>query len=99
MSAAYRTQLQFGALVSMLENHYAQIPGTKGGGRFVPVCKCQLTAPQGLEHLALVCALPRRVIASDIASIAPIPSLQTIGGCCVTAGLALARTDMARMGG
>lgn len=38
---ASRACLQFGALVSMLENHYAQLPGTKGGGRFVPVCKCQ----------------------------------------------------------
>ncbi|GFR51006.1 hypothetical protein Agub_g13332 [Astrephomene gubernaculifera] len=28
---------KFEALVSMLENHYAQLPGTKGGAKFLPV--------------------------------------------------------------
>eukprot|EP00198_Chlamydomonas_reinhardtii_P006096 XP_001695432.1 predicted protein [Chlamydomonas reinhardtii] len=35
--ASHAWSYKFGALVSMLENHYAQLPGTKGGGRFVPV--------------------------------------------------------------
>ncbi|GLC46375.1 hypothetical protein PLESTB_001768500 [Pleodorina starrii] len=28
---------KFGVLVSMLDNHYGQLPGTKGGQRFIPV--------------------------------------------------------------
>ncbi|GLI61591.1 hypothetical protein VaNZ11_004008 [Volvox africanus] len=34
--ASHAWTYKFGALVSMLENHYAQLPGTKGGQKFIP---------------------------------------------------------------
>ncbi|KXZ44864.1 hypothetical protein GPECTOR_61g817 [Gonium pectorale] len=35
--ASHAWSYKFGALVSMLENHYAQLPGSKGGARYLPV--------------------------------------------------------------
>ncbi|KAG2492369.1 hypothetical protein HYH03_009317 [Edaphochlamys debaryana] len=35
--ASHAWSYKFGALVSMLDTHYSQLPGTKGGGRFQPV--------------------------------------------------------------
>ncbi|EFJ53274.1 hypothetical protein VOLCADRAFT_120244 [Volvox carteri f. nagariensis] len=34
--ASHAWTYKFGALVSMLDNHYCQLPGTKGGAKFIP---------------------------------------------------------------